>query len=151
MALMNRSWLSRLAFALVLVCFVTKALALDDSEITALYDFYTANKAALAALSPAWTADATTLCNSSTPWQGITCTDNHVTGLYVDYLLRIFDDLIPMRPTLSQLTDLFYPFRCRSLSKIALDGTIPSSIGGLAYITTMYVLKLASDSSYAKD
>lgn len=132
---MNRSWLLTLALALVLACFLTKTWALDDSEITALSDFYTANKAALAALSPAWTADATSLCNSTTPWQGITCINNHVTALYVLSLALPFpDDPFFLDPL--TLSSAWLP---RSLSKITLGGSIPSSIGGLSYLASLYV------------
>lgn len=79
---MSRGLLLRLALVAIVACFVSKTLALDASEITALSDFYTANRAALASLTPAWGSDPTNVCNSTTPWQGITCKDNHVTALY---------------------------------------------------------------------
>lgn len=132
--MMKSHRLTILVLAALVVCFTPKTMAvLDNSEIFALQDFYNAHSSALLRLFPPWSSDPSGLCQGGSVWQGLTCTDGHISAMYVSLFSR------PHFPYNSAPNSIFLCLRVSSLSSIPLGGTIPTSFSGLNNLTTLCV------------
>ena len=85
-----------------------------------------------------WKGNASDAC--SLKWQGLTCSGGHVVELYDLFFLPSLDFSFSVSGKFECTKGVNLIWNCRDLSDNQLSGTIPSSLGNLSNLQSLYVV-----------